>query len=113
MALVRTTSMAPPTTCIPNNLSFGLSTGGVVLKVPRLRLIPSGFLGVATVKNWIYDRGEAIEPLPRHTYGIIGARVGFVVGQVLTIQPFASFLLGLDNSRNVIGVSFALNVGSP
>ena len=92
--------------------SFGLggAFGGIVSSSPNFDFVPfvSGMYTRASVSASFEGFSESLN----QNYGVFTLGAGFVVNHTVTIQPAASFPVGLDGAKPTYGISVGFNFGS-
>ena len=92
--------------------SFGLggAFGGIVSSSPNFDFVPfvSGMYTRASASVSFEGLSESLS----QNYGVFTLGAGFVVNHTVTIQPAASFPVGLDGAKPSYGISVGFNFGS-
>lgn len=88
---------------------FGLAFGGVMANTGTIALVPSISAGFQ-YRAGIFD-GTGGSTTVSDTYGTVGAALGLVMNQALSIRPSVTIPLGVEDSNPVFGIGVALNYG--
>jgi hypothetical protein len=95
------------------HLKFGLALGTEMGSTPRMRIIPTGGLGLQYSKAKVEDTspgGTTVED--SETYGVARLGVGFVFNQQISVRPTIDIPLGSDlYSDPTFGLSVGYNFG--
>ena len=89
--------------------SFGLATGGELLRSDRIAIIPSLSVGFAYTGTTI--TGLLSTDTETETFGLAGAALGVVLNDRLSVRPSVSFPIGLDGADPIYGIGSSLNYG--
>lgn len=88
---------------------FGLAFGGVMATTGTIALVPSVSAGFQ-YRAGIFD-GVGGTTTVSDTYGTVGAAIGLLMNQSLSIRPSVTIPLGVENANPVFGIGVALNYG--
>lgn len=88
---------------------FGLAFGGILANTGTIALVPSVSAGFQ-YRAGLFD-GVGGSTTVSDTYGTVGAALGLVMNQALSIRPSVTFPLGVEDGKPVVGIGVALNYG--